>query len=142
MGAESRMRQEVVGILKPADAISVENSAYPGTPDINYLHGWIELKQRPDWPARARTVVKIDHFSKQQRVWLRRRSARGGRCHMLLKVGQDWLLIEGSVAAKRVGFTTKNELIRMAEKVWRGGLNRDELLAWALNKDTDEQAAA
>lgn len=141
MGAEARMRQEVIVVLKPVDPISVENPAYPGTPDINYVNGWIELKQKAKWPSRARTIVRIEHFTQQQRVWLRRRSMLGGRCHVLLKVGQDWLLIEGGVAAKRLGYTTKNELIRMAEKVWLGGLNRTELLAWAQNQDDNEAAA-
>ena len=68
--SESNMRGQVCDVLRSLDAISVENPAYPGTPDVNFVEGWVELKWIRAWPAREKTVVKIDHYTQQQRVWL------------------------------------------------------------------------
>ena len=104
------MRKVVVRMLTDAglDAVSVENSAFPGTPDVNYdgggdRHGWIELKQLSDWPDREETDVRIDCFTPQQRVWILRRWLAGGKVFLLLQVGKDWLLFNGDDAALRLG---------------------------------------
>lgn len=75
---ESRFRRRVVETLRPYDAVAVENPVHPGTPDINYAEGWIELKVVRD-PA-----APIPHFTPQQRVFLYRRSRAGGRAHLLV----------------------------------------------------------
>lgn len=125
------MSAKVVGVLNRAglDAIRVENPARPGTPDVNYLHGWIENKWARHWPVRPGTKLAVDHFTPQQRVWLLRRSRAGGRVHLLLKVGETWMLFEGSVAARLLGHATKEELLQAAVKVWPRGLREMELVA-------------
>lgn len=96
------------------DAIRVENPAHPGTPDVSWcmngIEGWLELKHLPHWPKRADTIVRIDHFTPQQRVWLRRRHLAGGRVHLLLKAEAEWLLFTGIVAANHVGKLPREEL--------------------------------
>jgi hypothetical protein len=111
---ESDMRQIVVKALAGLDAISVENPARPGTPDVNYVEGWIELKYLPSWPARATTPVKIKCFTPQQRVWLQRRCRRGGSAFFLVRVANDWLLFDGATAAKMIGVLTKEEMFGFA----------------------------
>jgi hypothetical protein len=128
MSLESDMRQRVIKALRSLDAVSIENCVGNGTPDVNYIGGWLELKSRDEWPKRASTPVRIEHFTPDQRVWLRRRRHRGGDVRMLLKVANDWLLIDGVDAAKHVGEATKEELFSIAEKVWENGLNEAELL--------------
>jgi len=125
--SEKAMRQKVVRALRPLDAISVENKVYPGTPDVNYVEGWIELKKAGRWPRSAKTTLKIPHFTPHQREWLRRRHAAKGKAHLLLQVRQDWLLFEGDVAAKIVGLATREMLLKKATKVWLGGLKEEEL---------------
>lgn len=103
---ESRLRQRVVRLLSEhgLDAVSVENSAYPGTPDINYVGGWVELKWVQKRPKRA--PVRTPHFTPQQRVWLRRRWHAGGRAYLLLQVEDSYYLFNGCVASRLLGELT------------------------------------
>lgn len=93
------------------DATSVENPACPGTPDIQFMDGWIECKYLEDWPKREETTVRIEHFSPQQRVWLLRRfmacekrDTIRGRAWLVLYVAKtrEHLLFAGQTAARRV----------------------------------------
>jgi len=89
------------------DPVRVENPIHPGTPDVNLCTGlWIELKYLLGWPARAGSIVRIDHFTPQQRVWLFRRwKYAPGSTMLLLEVRTSglWLLFDGDVAARVVG---------------------------------------
>lgn len=110
---EQQQRQKVVKALNRfgLDATSVENPAYPGTPDIQFIGGWIECKYLEDWPARAETAVRIPHFSPQQRVWLLRRWISCRKLNTDIDKGwlliyvvstRDWLLFDGETAARHV----------------------------------------
>jgi hypothetical protein len=111
MRSEAAMWKKLRPILLAAklDPVRVENPIHPGTPDVNICDGrWIELKCIPRWPVRVRTVVRIAHYTPQQRVWLYRRwIASPGSTLLLLEVRADrqWLLFDGDVAAKIVGRT-------------------------------------
>lgn len=109
--------------------MSVENRARPGTPDVNYVEGWLELKWLRSWPRNAEdSVVRIEHFTPQQRVWLKNRWRRGGRAFLLLQAaGQDWLLFDGETAAHTVGRATRPVLYQRALRSWKS-LNVKELI--------------
>lgn len=113
------MRQRIVKMLTEAglDAGSVENTAGPGTPDVQYVGGWAELKWIEDWPKRASTPVVIDHFTPQQRVWAIRRSiVDPGGIWLILQIekAKTWLLFRGS-DVREVGKTlTRIDLHRLA----------------------------
>lgn len=124
---EQQQRQLVVKALTRAgyDATSVENPAYPGTPDVQYIGGWLELKYLEDWPKREETTVRIEHFSPQQRVWLLRRylaclkrDHRYGSGWLVLYVAstKDWLVFDGETAARQVAKdgVNKEELFKIA----------------------------
>ena len=121
------MRQRVVRGLRTVHAVSVENPAGPGTPDVNYIEGWIELKQLPRWPRNPDAVVACRHFRPGQRVWIKRRARAGGRVHVLLQVGSDWLLLPGREAAEELGRVPRGRLEEMAVQVWRGKMDMKEL---------------
>lgn len=105
-------------LLARLDPVRVENPACPGTPDVNYLHGWVELKYAERWPPKG-GPLRLDHFTKQQRVWHVRRTHAGGRSFVLLKVGEtEWLLFKGEVAAARLGYAPREELYRLAAARW------------------------
>lgn len=105
----------------------MENPVKPGTPDVNYREGWIELKWLRRWPVRPDTVVAIDHFTIQQRRFLRDRWRRGGHAWLLLQVRRDWLLFPGPVAHDIVGRVTRDELNEKAHRHWTSGLADKEL---------------
>jgi hypothetical protein len=100
--------------MRPLDAMPVENHVYRGTPDINYVHGWIETKQVARWPARG-GPLKIEHFTPHQRAWIRRRIYRGGTVHVVLLVGIQVLIFDGEYAAKFIGVHDRSELERNAK---------------------------
>lgn len=95
------------------DAHRIENKIELGTPDVNYLHGWIELKYKSKWPVRG-GILKVEHFTELQRRWLDRRQKCGGRAFVLLKVNKEWILFEGSTGAKTLGYLQKDELLKHA----------------------------
>ena len=100
---EAAMRQIVIKVLSGLDGVSVENPVRPGTPDLNYIEGWVELKVLEKWPARAATKIKVPCFTPQQRVWLNRRWDRGGAAYFLILIDGDWLLFDGATAGRFVG---------------------------------------
>jgi len=115
--SEKQLRRVVVNMLSPLDAVAVENPAYPGTPDVNFVEGWIELKVAERWPPQG-GILRLEHFTQHQRVWLLRRWRRGGRALLLLRVGREWLLFDGETAAKIVGRADKNKLLASAARHW------------------------
>jgi hypothetical protein len=101
----------------------VENACETGMPDVNYSHGWIELKCLKEWPKRAKTLVAIDHYTKEQRAWAMRRETCGGRVYLLLKVGAShYILLRGRHAAIWVGKMNKEELLKSAIAHWEDGI--------------------
>ena len=127
--SEHDMRGKLIEVLRPLDAVSVENRCGPGTPDVNYIGGWMELKWLRAWPKRPETPVKLDHdLEPQQRAWLRRRRNRGGAAWVMLQCRREWLLWYGEVAAEIIGTATREELIARCHRYWPNGLNGDELI--------------
>ena len=125
------MRRNVTKWLKHWDPYPVENPAWPGTPDVNYLHGWIELKQLPEWPVRTNTPVQVEHFTPQQRIWLKKRCKAGGDAWLLLQVKKEWLLFDGTTAAYVLGKdTTRLQLIASAQRFNDTGMTKERLTAW------------
>lgn len=103
----------------------IENMVGRGRPDVNYcvrgVEGNIELKQIRSWPALPDTVVKIEHFSPQQRNWLRTRTSAGGRVYVLLQVVEPvpyYGLFDGMAAVTFLG------------KFWTQANIRARALAW------------
>lgn len=121
--AESAMRKKVVKALAPLNAIAVENPCLPGTPDVNFIEGWIELKWLRSWPKKEETIVKLDHYSQQQKVWAFRRRRAGGSCWFMLQCGREWLIMDGAVAALWVNKCTKAELIAKSVVYFKSGLD-------------------
>ena len=113
---ELPFRRGLVAALAPLDAFPVENGASPGTPDVNYIDGWIEVKLVDDWPKRAATPVRIKHFTPEQRATLLQRCLRGGRAFLLVyrPDNNEVYIFDGMYAAHAVGNVTELELRKHA----------------------------
>lgn len=81
---ETDLNKRITSALADQDPRRVENSVGPGTPDINFVGGWIEDKMVA-FPKRADTVVAVDHYTSKQRAWHRRRCAAGGKVFVALQ---------------------------------------------------------
>ena len=111
--------------IKSLDPVRVENKAEAGTPDVNYLIGWIELKIAKA-PKRG-GILTIEHYTPLQRTWAIRRAHAGGKVWLLLKVSNEWLLFRGEIAAEYLNKVNIEKLREVAEKVWKIRLNDQEL---------------
>ena len=104
---ETRQRQLLVKALnkRKVHAISVENPAYPGTPDVAYIEGWVELKYAKVWPVRKATPLRFEHFTPQQRCWLIEHWISGGAAWLCVQVTKtrDWLVFDGESGGRHVG---------------------------------------
>ena len=95
-----------------------EDALNVGIPDLSYsgngVNGWIELKWLPFWPVRADTIVRIPHYTKEQKHFLLTRGRAGGRCWLLLRVGKEHLLFN-YLNTQYVGAVTREELRARSE---------------------------
>lgn len=113
--------------IKELDPVRIENKIEKGTPDVNYLIGWIELKWQRRAPKRG-GILRLDHdLTIEQRNWAIRRRHAGGRVFVLLKVGNIWIILKGEVAAEFLGYSNLETLMELAEKTWTQKLNSAEL---------------
>lgn len=114
--------------LKGLDPVRVENRVEAGTPDVNYVFGWVELKWMRKKPKREGTILHLDHeMTTEQRTWAVRRHHAGGKVFLLLKISTEWILFKGEVAAEYLGYSTLEQLREKAIKVWDKKLNDGEL---------------
>tara|TARA_R110002167_G_scaffold93122_1_gene249752 strand:+ start:7833 stop:8240 length:408 start_codon:yes stop_codon:yes gene_type:complete len=127
--SEAALSKKVMQILRPLDARRVENKCGKGTPDVNYIGGWVELKQQDAWPKRPTTKVRLNHdLSLEQRIWINRREKKGGTVYVLLQIARDYLLLSGGVAATVIGEANEAELRSAALHVWTASEMKDQLL--------------
>lgn len=129
MGAESHIRGRVVGVLRKLHAVAIENALEKGTPDVNCVAGWIEIKQLDRWPRDPERVVLLPKFYIEQRLWLRTRCEHGGSAWVLLRVEDDWMLFWGAVAAIHLGVdASRVALSKLAVAHWPDGLDEGDLM--------------
>lgn len=126
---EGPTRRTVLEALRPLNGVFIENVMGSGTPDINYVEGWLELKWLKAWPVRPGTVVRLPEFTPQQRLFLLNRCRASGEARFLLRVGREWILLPGIWSALRLGKTaTKAEILAAAERYWPARLIGAELV--------------
>lgn len=117
--SETLLSKKVLKSLRHLDPMPVDNPRRPGTPDINYIEGWLELKFLPKWPIRPETIVRLKSWTPKQRIWHFKRTKCGGKSFVLLQVGTDYLLFQGATAAFSLGKTSKEQMLFLAIHVWK-----------------------
>jgi hypothetical protein len=101
-----------------------EDGSSSGIPDISYgirgTSGWIEAKYKREWPKGELTTVKFNHFTSEQRLWLRLRGRESGRCWVVVQVEREWFLFDWRWAVGRLGKAPRVEMLREAVAHWSG----------------------
>jgi hypothetical protein len=112
----------------------IENMVGIGRPDVNYCvrgcEGNLELKQLPEWPKRG-GVVKVDHYTPQQRNWAKRRLAAGGIVWVLLQIKTPcaYYLLRASWALLHLGIdATADDIYSNATVVGERRFPKEDIL--------------
>ena len=120
--------------IRDTSVTGVQTCALPiCTPDLNFCiealgEYWIELKSLEDWPKRASTLVKIKHYSKEQKNWLVDRMKAGGNVGLLIRVDKDYLLFTHPIPIFQIGMYTKEMLFNEATKIWWNRVDCNEFV--------------
>ena len=126
----NKLRTNLVNAKVWQEATRHEDKLSLGIADVSFIqagrHGWMELKWVADWPVRDSTVVRIPHYSIEQKDFLLRKGQAGGKTWVFLQVGGDHLLFDW-LKAQRVGECSRPELVELANAFWWKRLNYDEL---------------
>ncbi|MCK9231141.1 MAG: hypothetical protein RBS96_02535 [Dehalococcoidales bacterium] len=134
MGSENGLKKTLYrklrGLWIPTD---IESPCSPGVPDIYYTNrvykrmGWVELKYIHRWPINSQRILKVEHFTPQQKNWIRLNHKAGARVFLMIQVGKDYLIFDGETA-QNVGAMNKHEMFVMALKSWSNRINSQELI--------------
>lgn len=130
--SESGMRQNLVKVLSSLDAVPIENKMRAGTPDVNFIGGWIECKWLKFWPVGAdKNPVRFPHpLTIEQGLWLARRWMRGGTTLVCAQVSREWFFFSGQTAKDRFGHMNRLEMREEALLHFPSGLQKESLLTW------------
>jgi hypothetical protein len=116
------LRKKMVGEWQ-AYRIEPGTGTIPGIPDVVYAMsptcaGWIELKYLKEFPKRASTVVKIKHYSPNQRLFLRKWGKLTGKAFLFCQVGKEYFLFDWETAQHVGGSYTQADWRENALCVW------------------------
>ncbi len=133
--SEALMRKKLVKNLMRLDAVPIENMLRAGTPDVNFLYGWIECKYMKFWPRNAeKNPVRFPHpLTKEQCLWIKRRCKRGGLCYVAIQVSRDWFFFKGTAITDLFNNMTKPQMIEKCDLYMKSGLDKEELIKWLTN---------
>ena len=133
--SESGMRASLVKKLVSLDAQSIECPIKSGVPDINFKGGWIECKSEDSWPKNPFIPTKFKHpLLPGQKVWMRRRIRKGGRCFLAAKVASDWFFWDISVFnLERFGTMTRGEMISSSGLHYKMRIDERELCVFLMS---------
>lgn len=114
-------------LTKSLHPVRIENALTTlGLPDVNMAPGWCELKWSRSWPKKETTPLRLDHYTDEQRLWLRKRAAAGGNAWLALKVRSEWFIFDAA-GAQEVGNLTRAELMEAAIAYWPAKPTAEEL---------------
>lgn len=124
------LRPRVIRLLRDVHAQPVENRVGPGTPDVAYVGGWIELKHT------ERFTSHLEHYTPQQRIWHVQHRQAGGTCWFWWQIGGVHVILDAAVAAYSVDRVDYKGLLVLAAGVVEG-FNEKELRQCILQRQRD-----
>jgi len=129
--SESAMKSTLVKALTSLDPQCIESPVTGlGIPDVNFIGGWFECKNLDSWPKGAEVnPVRFPHpLSKEQGIWLYRRTRAGGFAMVCAKVSTEWFFFDGTWIKDKWDKMTRPEMIHNADLYLPGKLDKDRLL--------------
>ena len=104
-------------------AQSHEDALSEGIPDLSYgidgVNGWIELKQIDNFPVRPETKMKPKKYTVEQVNWLVKRGKKGGKCFVMVKIGNyDYYIFNWNKAHMVREGMTQEEYKKECIKHW------------------------
>lgn len=132
MGSESSLWRTLNKNMKERwQAERIESFVSCGVPDIYFTlmdsdMGWMELKHLHEWPKRESTIVKIEHYTPQQKNWIRRHGIKGANVSLLLQVGHEYMLYDWPIAVD-INNYVKKDMIYLAMGYWKNRIDYDKL---------------
>lgn len=134
MSGESGMRSSLVKKLAQLDAQSIECPIKNGVPDVNFNGGWIECKSELSWPKNPLAIMKFHHpVTVGQKVWMRRRIRRDGRCFLAAKVASDWFFWDLRIFdLDKFNTMTKAEMFASCGLHYKIKIDEKELIAFLM----------
>lgn len=131
--SEQSMRSNFVKKLSPLDAVAIESPMTGlGIPDVNCIGAWFECKWLRAWPKGCETnPVKFGHpLTKEQGIWLYRRSRAGGLAMVVAQVQREWFFWSGMTIRNRFDQMTRPEMIKEAVLYMPNGLEAERLIEY------------
>lgn len=133
MGSESSLWNTISKNMKGKwEADRVENSVLLGMPDVYFTMietgkmGWVELKYKSEWPKKLSTPLRVDHYTSQQKNWIKRHGELGANVFLLIQVGPLYFLYDWENALN-VGNMTFSEMELTAECTWTNRIDYEQL---------------
>ena len=113
------------------EATRHEDKLQSGICDVSFItklrnHGWMELKQIKKYPARATSIVRVEHYTTEQKQFIRRKGKRGGMTFLFIQVERDYYLFDW-IGAQNLGHLTRKGMEETAVDWWAGKMNWEEL---------------
>ena len=121
-----------------------ENLTGSGVADVSFSlkhqnfrgNGWIELKYADAWPRREATILRIRHFTDEQRRWLYKRYERGGGAYVFIQVGREFMLFTG-VEMLLLGRKNKTWMLDNCCGYWYNRINPTDFLKTIIDNWTN-----
>jgi len=117
--SEKRLIQKFNLVMRPEwVSYQIESpSTARGFPDryfaVEGRHGLIEFKYLPRWPSRPHTIVKIEHYTAQQKAFINICGSKaGGGVFLVIQIGADVLIFDWE-GAQRVGRMKRYQMDRV-----------------------------
>lgn len=134
------MRSYLVSVMKPLHAVAIENHMRAGTPDINYIDGWIECKWLQAYPKNINNSIRFKHTLTQgQKLWLCSRAKRGGVALVCCKISKDWYVFDAFTAYANFDKMNKEDMIEKSIYHSIGKLDKERFLAWLRSLNSGSQ---